>query len=107
MTTHARRFASVPERTASETWRAIVDSLDPPADERQILEAATGALSIVIAEEVTAMEPIVLTGCGPQVRVYTVYGQDSVDGDNVIELPGGGSRLWARMEAACTTRRRR
>lgn len=90
MTTYARRFASVPERTASETWRAIVSCLDPPPAARKVLEASTSALAIVIAEEIPASLPIVLSGCGPQVRIYAVFGQDSIDGHNVNERPVTG-----------------
>ncbi len=87
MTKYARRFAAVPARTSTQTWRAIVDCLGPPLADRTVLDAATNALAIIIAEEVPATKPIVLTGCGPRVSIYTVYGQDSIDGHNVNERP--------------------
>ena len=90
MTTYARRFASIPARTSTQTWRAIINCFAPPPAERGILDAATNALAIVIAEEIPSEEPIVLTGCGPRVRVYTVYGQDSIDGHNVNERAVAG-----------------
>ena len=90
MTTRARRFAAVPLRTSTQTWRAVIDCLNPPAADRKVLDQATNALAIVIAEEVPATAPIVLAGCGAQLRIYTVYGQDSIDGHNVNEQPVAG-----------------
>lgn len=85
MTLHARRFASVSTRTSSQTWRAIIDVLDPPADDRAILNRATNGVALLIAEETTATWPLILTGCGPQARLYTVHGTDAIDGHNVNE----------------------
>lgn len=90
MTTHVRRFAAVPARTSAQTWRAVLDVVDPPPEARKRLEAATNAAAISIAEEVTATDPIVLVGCGPQLRIYTVHGEDSPNGTHVNERPVPG-----------------
>ncbi|MGH9298072.1 MAG: hypothetical protein ACRDZP_08875 [Acidimicrobiales bacterium] len=88
MTTIARRFACTPERTASETWAAIVDLLAPTAGvARDELVRAAGAISMLIADEVTKDRPLVVSGSGPQVRVYTVHGGDAIDGSGVTEAP--------------------
>jgi hypothetical protein len=49
------------------------------------LEAAAGVIAMLIADEAAKFRPIVVSGTGPQVRVYTVHGHDAVDGANVSE----------------------
>jgi hypothetical protein len=86
VTTVARRFASTPLRTATETWSAIVDVLCPEGGAaRDELEGAAGVIAMLIADEATRSQPIVVSGTGPQVRIYTVHGPDAVDGTNVGE----------------------
>lgn len=85
MTTHARRFASVPARTGSDTWRAIADSISSDS-ERPHFDAAQNAAAILIADEVTKTEPIVITGFGPRIHIYTVHGDDAVSNHNVNEV---------------------
>lgn len=84
MTTIARRFAAVPARTSSDTWRAIANHLAAGAQHDDLL-AATNAAAILIADEVTATTPVVLTGAGPRVHLYTVHGHDATTGHNVNE----------------------
>ena len=84
MTTHARRFASGPTRTASATWRAIADVISSDS-ERPTFAAAQNAAAILIADEVTKTEPIVITGIGPRLHIYTVHGDDAVNNHNVNE----------------------
>ena len=62
----ARRVASVPARTASETWRTIVDLLAPNPDhpDRDELEAVGGVASSSIASEATGDDAIVVYGGG-------------------------------------------
>lgn len=85
MTTHSRRFASVPARTASDTWRAISDIL-ASEDERTPFDAAQNAAAVLIADEVTDTTPIVITGIGPRIHIYTVHGDDAVSKHNVNEV---------------------
>ena len=87
MTVHSRRIASVPVRTTSETWRAIcqlVASSESPV--RSMLDHATGLASMLIAEEYTKDDAIILSGGGPQLRFYTLHGDDAL-GDAAEELP--------------------
>jgi hypothetical protein len=86
VTTVARRFASTPRRTATDTWTAIVELLAPdPGAARDELDQAAGVISMLIADEATRDRPLVVSGTGPQVRVYTVHGEDAVEGTNVTE----------------------
>ena len=41
--------------------------------------------AMLIGEEHTRANPILLTGCGPLVRIYTLHGMDAIDGANVNE----------------------
>jgi hypothetical protein len=75
-----RDIASLPARTAMETWGAIVklitgaDSVDA-----EQLEAAASVVCSAIADEHLAMVPIVLKGGGSRLVVYTVHGADAME----------------------------
>jgi hypothetical protein len=78
-----RKLGSVPSRTATETWEAIVELLAEPdgAAEAEMLSVA-GIASMLIADEYCRDVPIVVTpGSGSRVRVYTVHGDGT---DEVI-----------------------
>lgn len=85
MTVIARRFASVPERSAVDTWNAIVELIapDPRSSARSELAAIAGVACSLIASEMSA--PIVVYGSGPRLRIYCVYGDHAIEGDNVSE----------------------
>ena len=86
MTTIARRIAATPVRTSSDTWDAIADLLGTAGgDIATRLGQAADVASMLIAEEHTAADPIILSGCGPQVRVYTLHGMDAIDGSQLNE----------------------
>ncbi|WNV74351.1 hypothetical protein [Geodermatophilus sp. DSM 44513] len=90
MTVLARRVASIPARTAGDTWRLIVDLLAPSGTTAHTtLAAAANVASLLIAEEYTATGPIVVVpATGPRVRIYTVHGESAVDDDlNETALP--------------------
>lgn len=83
----ARRFASVPERSAVETWDAIAKLIapDPESPARSELAAVAGTACSLIASEMSA--PIVVYGSGPRLRIYCLYGDDAIEGDGVSEEP--------------------
>ena len=86
MTTIARRIAAAPVRTASDTWDVISDLLGAAGgDIATGLSQAADVASMLIAEEHTAGNPIILSGCGPQIRVYTIHGSDAIDGSQLNE----------------------
>lgn len=86
MTTIARRIAASPTRTSTETWAVITDLLAPAGDDiRPQLDLAADAACMLIAEEHAKDNPIIITGCGPQVRIYTLHGDDAIDGANTNE----------------------
>lgn len=81
MTVVARRVAAVPARTATDTWRAITALLTADGDPaRSMLEAVTNVAAMLIAEEYTALAPIVvLPATGDRIRIYTVHGEIAAD----------------------------
>lgn len=86
MTVIARRFTSIPERTASATWGAITQLLAPNSKSEAAVELASVAgiaASLISREAMTA--PIVVCGSGPRVRTYCLYNEDAVGGDDVNE----------------------
>ena len=86
MTTIARRIVATPVRTSAETWAFVVDLIAAADDEmRPTLENAGNAASMLIGEEHTAADPLVLSGCGPQVRIYTLHGSTAIDGTTANE----------------------
>jgi hypothetical protein len=88
VTVHARRIASIPRRTATETWLAIsemVTAADSPA--RQELQDIVGIASALITEEYLRDAPVIVSGAGPQVRVYTLHGEAAIEADPFDETP--------------------
>lgn len=83
MTTLARHIISEPVRTASETWKIIVDLLASNSDSlaRSELLSVVGVASSLIASEAAKDSPIVVYGSGPRIRIYCLYGEDAIVGD--------------------------
>ena len=86
MTVVARRLRSTPFRTGAETWRLIVDLITAKsAAARPELLAAEGVAACLIADETPKDAPIVVTGSGPRLRVYCLYGDEAITGDSASE----------------------
>ncbi len=82
MSVVARRVASVPRRTSVETWLRITELVsEPDSGARVELEAGTSVAATLIAEEHTKSSPITISGGGPLVRVYTLYGEEAIEAD--------------------------
>jgi hypothetical protein len=105
MSVIARRVAASPARTGTQTWDLIRDLLFSGWSAPPSLTAAAGPAASSIAERVPEASPFVLTGAGPRVRVYCLYGDDAVEGDDANEAPvdleGDGSdwTLWLPCHA--------
>ncbi len=93
MTVIARRFRSIPERSALDTWSAITAALAPTGSSpgRKELEEVAGIASSLITRESMKDSAIVVYGSGPRVRIYCLYGEDAITGDDAAEqsLPEG------------------
>jgi hypothetical protein len=83
MTVIARTIASIPTRSASETWEAIADLIAPDTKSaaRRELDAVAGTACSCIADEALASDPLVVYGAGPRLRVYALYGDAAIEGD--------------------------
>lgn len=81
MTVHARRIASIPRRGPIETWHAICDLLCAEGNARAELDGVAGCAAALIAEECTRDSPIIVSGSGPQVRIYTLHGDQAIEVD--------------------------
>lgn len=86
MSTVARRIAATPARTAISTWSVISELLSKEGSTaRSELNSIEGLAASLITDEVFRDAPVIVSGSGPQVRIYCVYGEDSVDGNGVNE----------------------
>jgi hypothetical protein len=86
MSTVARRIRATPERAASDAWQVIVDLIAPkdgPA--RRELLGIEGIASSLISTESPKDAPMVVRGKGPRVRLYCLYDDDAISGDDTNE----------------------
>jgi hypothetical protein len=82
MTTLRRDIVSVPRRTPAETWERISELVSKDgSDAREELHAASHVATALIAQEATKLAPAIFTGAGPQVRIYTLHDDDSLEAD--------------------------
>jgi hypothetical protein len=88
MTIVARRLPSTPVRTGVETWEKIVELISKQqSPSRNELQAVKGVAASLIADETPKEAPIIVSGSGPRLRVYCLYGEDAVVGDDCDESP--------------------
>lgn len=88
MTMLRRDIVSVPRRTPSETWQTILELVSKAGSgARRELEAAGNVATTLIAQESTKSDPAIFTGAGPQVRVYTLHDDESLEADMDDEQP--------------------
>lgn len=98
-----RDIASVPARSARDTWAAIVNLVcRPDSVDRQQLDAASSLMESIIADELPARVPIVFKGSGPRVLIYCRYHETAMEAgmsvDRLTTNPTAGG--W-RMTAPC------
>lgn len=99
-----RDIASVPARSAAETWQAIIALVTgPDSVEPEQLHAARSIMESIIADEHPASVPIILKGAGPRVLIYCLYGEDAMEAglsvDSLASNPTGGDwRMTAPSE---------
>jgi hypothetical protein len=98
-----RDVASIPLRSAKETWRAIVDLVTAnDSVDRHQLDAAASIMESLIADEQPAKAPIVFKGNGPRVLIYCLYDEDAMEAglgtDGLQANPTAGD--W-RVTAPC------
>jgi hypothetical protein len=86
MSTVARRIRATPERGASDAWQVIVDLIAPKdgAARRELL-GIEGIASSIISTESPKDAAMVVRGKGPRVRMYCLYDDDAISGDDANE----------------------
>jgi hypothetical protein len=105
MTTLARRVNATPVRLASEAWQRIIDLVAPTNESaRAELRLVGGLAASLITREAMAKSPVIVSGDGPRVRIYCVYGTDAIEGEKANEAalsssPAEGG-VWA-MSLPC------
>lgn len=82
-----RRIIATPVRQASEAWSVIVSLFAPQkdSDARKELESIAGIVCSLIADEALKDAPAVIYGSGPRVRVYCLYDEEAISGDDKSE----------------------
>lgn len=86
MTVVARHVVSTPVRSASETWSVVTNLLAPKAgDGRRELDRVAGLACSLISSEAPSDDAIVVWGSGPRVRVYCLFGEDAITGEDKAE----------------------
>jgi len=85
----ARRIIATPARQASGAWAKMVDLLAPDqkSTARKELESVAGIASSLISEEAFRDAPAVVRGKGPRVRLYCLYNDDAISGEDASEAP--------------------
>src|SRR6266567_245071 len=85
----ARRIIATPACHASGAWAKMVDLLAPDqkSTARKELESVAGIANSLIAEEAFRDAPAVVRGKGPRVRLYCLYNEDAISGEDASEAP--------------------
>jgi hypothetical protein len=82
----SRRIRATPERGASDAWQLIVDLIAPKDGvARSELLGIEGIASSIIATESPKEAAMVIRGKGPRVRIYCLYDDEAISGDDANE----------------------
>ncbi len=102
-----REVASIPVRTAGETWAAIIELISGEGSvDVATLKAAASVMESLIVDEHPATCPIVVKGEGPRLVIYLLYNEAAMEkGTDIDKLtwnPTGGPAwsMTAPSEAA-------
>lgn len=86
MSVIARRIRAAPERSAVEVWSVILCLIaQDGSDVKAELDSITGIAASIIADETPKESPIVVAGNGPRLRIYCIYGEGAITGENYAE----------------------
>jgi len=105
-----RDIASIPVRSAAETWQAILDLITGAGSvDVETLKAASSVMESLIADEHPATVPIVVKGQGPRLVIYCLYNEAAMEAGKEIDAltwnPTGGAewKMTAPSEAGDLT----
>ncbi|CAK07677.1 MULTISPECIES: hypothetical protein [Rhizobium] len=81
-----RTIASIPKRSAAETWRTIRELITSTGSvDVDKLVAAASVMESLIADEHPGAVPIVVKGVGSRLVIYCLYGEDAMEADLEVE----------------------
>jgi hypothetical protein len=81
-----REIASVPLRTAGETWQAIVDLITSDGSiDAGTLKTAASVMESLIVDEHPASCPIIVKGEGPRLVIYLLYNEAAMEAGKDID----------------------
>jgi hypothetical protein len=82
-----RQFRATPHRTASEAWQTMTNLIAPDkkSSARTELSLVAGVLEQIIASEAIKDSPIIVFGSGPRLRLYCLYDEDAITGEDANE----------------------
>jgi hypothetical protein len=81
-----REIASVPLRTAGETWQAIVDLITSDGSiDAGTLKTAASVMESLIVDEHPASSPIIVKGEGPRLVIYLLYNEAAMEAGKDID----------------------
>lgn len=85
----SRRIRATPVRSSAVAWKSIVALLAPDekSDAFKELMSVEGVACSLIASDAMKDSAILCVGTGPQVRIYCLYGEDAITGDDANESP--------------------
>jgi hypothetical protein len=105
-----RDIASLPMRSAGETWQAILDLITGAGSvDVETLKAASSVMESLIADEHSAKVPIVVKGHGARLVIYCVYNDAAMEAgkdiDPITWNPTGGASwtMSSIASARCST----
>lgn len=83
MSAIARRISATPARTAADSWR-LITAIVCQDDSGANLEfgKVAGIASSLIADEAFKDAALTIIGAGPRLRVYCLYDEEAVTGDD-------------------------
>ncbi|TBZ41632.1 hypothetical protein E0H47_10085 [Rhizobium leguminosarum bv. viciae] len=81
-----RDIASIPRRSAKETWDTIVNLISGPGSvDASTLRDAASIMQSLITDEHPAKVPIVVKGSGNRLVIYLSYGENAMDADLSVD----------------------
>jgi hypothetical protein len=81
-----RNVRATPHRTGAETWMFICELLTKKGTAaRSELESVAGIAEQLVCSESPRYAPIVVYGTGPRIRIYCLYDEDALTGDDANE----------------------
>ena len=88
MSSAARRIRATPSRAAADAWQVIVDLISGKNSSARLeLLNIEGIAASLISTESPKDAAIVVRGHGPRVRIYCLYGDQAISGEDSNESP--------------------